>query len=321
MRRQVPAFSRIARVAGLRVPLRADRDPGALLLQPDERRPRSGRASRSSGTGSLVPQRAHPGVACATACRRGLATTADRHRRSGRSWRSALGRYEFRGKGATQSLLYLPIIIPEIVIGAALVTFFGVVGLRLSLTTVVIAHVVFSVSYVAIVVRARLSGFDRSLEEAALDLGARPLQTFWRVTLPADPAGDRGGRAPGLHGLDRRLRDHVVRRRRRRHDAAAPDLLDAEGGRHARGQRGLDTAARGDGRADRDRPAPPAAAAGDGRRRERGGARPRAARLVLVLCSRSSRRLPARAGRSRRTRGPARRSSTSTSGPSTSRRR
>ncbi len=50
--------------------------------------------------------------------------------------------------------------------------------------TVVIAHVVFSVSYVAIVVRARLSGFDRSLEEAALDLGARPLQTFWRVTLP-----------------------------------------------------------------------------------------------------------------------------------------
>jgi spermidine/putrescine transport system permease protein len=96
----------------------------------------------------------------------------------------ALGRYEFRGKGLTRNLLYLPIIIPEIVVGAALVTFFGVVGLRLSLTTVVIAHVVFSVSYVAIVVRARLSGFDRSLEEAALDLGARPLQTFWRVTLP-----------------------------------------------------------------------------------------------------------------------------------------
>lgn len=96
----------------------------------------------------------------------------------------ALGRYAFRGKGLTRNLLYLPIIIPEIVVGAALVTFFGVVGLRLSLTTVVIAHVVFSVSYVAIVVRARLSGFDRSLEEAALDLGARPIQTFWRVTLP-----------------------------------------------------------------------------------------------------------------------------------------
>ena len=96
----------------------------------------------------------------------------------------ALGRHEFRGKGFTRNLLYLPIIIPEIVVGAALVTFFGVAGLRLSLTTVIIAHVVFSVSYVAIVVRARLSGFDRSLEEAAMDLGARPLQTFWRVTLP-----------------------------------------------------------------------------------------------------------------------------------------
>lgn len=96
----------------------------------------------------------------------------------------ALGRYEFRGKGFTRNLLYLPIIIPEIVLGAALVTFFGVVTFRLSLWTVVIAHVVFSISYVAIVVRARLSGFDRSLEEAALDLGARPVQTFWRVTLP-----------------------------------------------------------------------------------------------------------------------------------------
>jgi spermidine/putrescine transport system permease protein len=96
----------------------------------------------------------------------------------------ALGRHAFRGEGFTRSLLYLPVIIPEIVLGAALVTFFGVLAFHLSLWTVVIAHVVFCLSYVAIVVRARLSGFDRSLEEAALDLGARPLQTFWRVTLP-----------------------------------------------------------------------------------------------------------------------------------------
>ena len=96
----------------------------------------------------------------------------------------ALGRYRFRGEGFTRSLLYLPVIIPEIVLGAALVTFFGALAFRLSLWTVVIAHVVFCVSYVAIVVRARLSGFDRSLEEAALDLGARPLAAFWRVTLP-----------------------------------------------------------------------------------------------------------------------------------------
>ena len=96
----------------------------------------------------------------------------------------ALGRYDFRGRRGTRALLYLPVIIPEVVLGAALLTFFGVVEMRLSLWTVVIAHVVFSVSYVAIVVRARLSGLDPSLEEAARDLGAGPFETFRRVTLP-----------------------------------------------------------------------------------------------------------------------------------------
>lgn len=96
----------------------------------------------------------------------------------------AMGRHSFRGKGATQAMLYLPIVIPEIVTGAALVTFFGVLKFRLGLTTVILAHIAFSISYVAIVVRARMAGFDRSLEEASMDLGAGPFQTFWRVTLP-----------------------------------------------------------------------------------------------------------------------------------------
>ncbi|HEV2844654.1 MAG TPA: spermidine/putrescine ABC transporter permease, partial [Thermoanaerobaculia bacterium] len=72
----------------------------------------------------------------------------------------ALTRRRFRGRRPTQALLYLPVIIPEVVLGAALVTFFGAVRMRLSLWTVIIAHVVFCVSYVAIVVRARLAGLD-----------------------------------------------------------------------------------------------------------------------------------------------------------------
>ncbi|HEY0557297.1 MAG TPA: ABC transporter permease [Thermoanaerobaculia bacterium] len=101
----------------------------------------------------------------------------------------ALARHGFRGKRATQALLYLPVIIPEVVLGAALVTFFGTIGMQLSIATVVIAHVVFSIPYVAIVVRARLAGLDPALEEAARDLGAGPFETFRRVTLPLAAPG------------------------------------------------------------------------------------------------------------------------------------
>ncbi|HTQ81032.1 MAG TPA: ABC transporter permease [Thermoanaerobaculia bacterium] len=89
-----------------------------------------------------------------------------------------------RGRRATQVLLYLPVILPEVVLGAALLAAFGVARLRLSLATVLVAHVVFSLSYVAIVVRARLAGLDPTLAEAARDLGAGPWETFRRITLP-----------------------------------------------------------------------------------------------------------------------------------------
>lgn len=101
----------------------------------------------------------------------------------------AMARHNFPGRRATRSLLYLPVIVPEIVVGAALVSLFGSAAMRLSLTTVILAHIAFSISYVALVVQARLAGFDRSLEEAAMDLGANRWQTFWRVTLPVIAPG------------------------------------------------------------------------------------------------------------------------------------
>lgn len=89
------------------------------------------------------------------------------------------------GRGdATRALLFLPIVVPEIVLGMALFTFFVSWGWELGFWTVVGSHAGFSVSYVAIVVRARLAGFDPALEEAARDLGAGPAGVFWRVKFP-----------------------------------------------------------------------------------------------------------------------------------------
>jgi spermidine/putrescine transport system permease protein len=102
----------------------------------------------------------------------------------------ALSKYQFRSRwgsnasAATRVLLYLPVIVPEIVLGISLLTLFGVLGVRLGMQTVIVAHVVFCVSYVAVVVKARLAGLDPALEEAAMDLGAGPVGTFFRVTLP-----------------------------------------------------------------------------------------------------------------------------------------
>lgn len=84
----------------------------------------------------------------------------------------------------SEPLLLLPIALPEIVMAVAMLGLFGALKVQLGFTTVWLAHVVFSVSYVVVVVRARLSAMDTSLEEASADLGATPWTTFWRVTLP-----------------------------------------------------------------------------------------------------------------------------------------
>jgi spermidine/putrescine transport system permease protein len=96
----------------------------------------------------------------------------------------ALVRYRFRGKGAAEMVMFMNIAAPEIVLGASLLSLFITFNIQRGLPTIIIAHVMFSIAYVAVTVRARLAGFDRSLEEAAHDLGAGPWTTFWRVTFP-----------------------------------------------------------------------------------------------------------------------------------------
>lgn len=106
----------------------------------------------------------------------------------------ALVRYGFRGRGATNLLIFLPMSTPEVVLGSSLLTMFVASAhvpwlpdgflYPLSIRTIFIAHVMFNISYVVVTVKARLAGFPRHLEEAAMDLGANEWATFWKVTFP-----------------------------------------------------------------------------------------------------------------------------------------
>ena len=96
----------------------------------------------------------------------------------------ALVRYGFRGRGAANLFIFLPMATPEIVMGASLLSLFLAINFQTGFWTIVIAHITFDISYVVTTVRARLVGFDRHLEEAAMDLYANSWTTFWRVTLP-----------------------------------------------------------------------------------------------------------------------------------------
>lgn len=96
----------------------------------------------------------------------------------------ALVRHRFLGKRLANLLIVIPMATPEVVIGASLLSMFIYYSFALGFTTLLIAHVMFSISFVVVVVRSRLIGFDRNLEEAAADLGAGPLTTFRTVTLP-----------------------------------------------------------------------------------------------------------------------------------------
>jgi len=125
----------------------------------------------------------------------------------------ALWRFRFPGRAALDGASALPIVIPEICMGVALLVFFNRVGWPtgmpwpLNLGPIIIGHVAFSFPFVAVVVRARMAGFDRSLEEASKDLGASEWQTFWNVTVPFMKPGLIAG---GLLAMTLSLDDFVI---------------------------------------------------------------------------------------------------------------
>jgi spermidine/putrescine transport system permease protein len=96
----------------------------------------------------------------------------------------ALVRYGFRGRATTNILIFLPLSTPEIVLGASLLTLFLNLNVIIGFWTILIAHIMFCISFAVVTVKARLVGFDRHLEEAAMDLGANEWTTFRKVTLP-----------------------------------------------------------------------------------------------------------------------------------------
>ncbi|HEY6330974.1 MAG TPA: ABC transporter permease subunit, partial [Blastocatellia bacterium] len=96
----------------------------------------------------------------------------------------ALARGRIVMKQAAEALVFMPVIVPEIVVGFATAAFFGLAGIGFGLSTVIAAHIAFSISYVVFIVRARAASLDPALEEAAMDLGATPIQAFRKVTLP-----------------------------------------------------------------------------------------------------------------------------------------
>jgi spermidine/putrescine transport system permease protein len=98
----------------------------------------------------------------------------------------AMVRHRFRGRAATNLFIFLPMASPEIVLGSSLLALFvsGGLGGRLGFWTILIAHVMFCLSFVVVTVKARLSGMDTRLEQAAMDLYATEWQTFWRITFP-----------------------------------------------------------------------------------------------------------------------------------------
>lgn len=102
-------------------------------------------------------------------------------------------KYKFKGKAIIDGLLYIPVVIPEIVLGISMLTIFAKANVPRGLITLILAHVTFCIPFVIFNVRARLAGYDNSIEEASMDLGANRLVTFMEITLPVLAPGILGG--------------------------------------------------------------------------------------------------------------------------------
>lgn len=118
-----------------------------------------------------------------------------------------LVKYSFKGKGIIDALLYIPVVIPEIILGIALLAIFSISKMPLGLFTLIIAHATFSIPFVVFTVKARLSGLDKSIEEAAMDLGASRTRTFFEITLPAIMPGVLSG---GMLALTLSMDDVII---------------------------------------------------------------------------------------------------------------
>jgi len=119
----------------------------------------------------------------------------------------SMGKYRFRGTGSVNLLLFANIAAPEVVLGAALLSLFLASNIQRGYLTILIAHVMFSIAYVVITVRARMAGLDPALEEAARDLGAGSITTFFRITLPMIMPGVLAG---GLLVFALSIDDYII---------------------------------------------------------------------------------------------------------------
>jgi spermidine/putrescine transport system permease protein len=119
----------------------------------------------------------------------------------------AIGRHRFRGRSSTNLLIFLPMATPEVVMGSSLLTLFIAMGIAPGTPTILIAHILFCISFVVVTVKARIASLDPRLEEAAADLFANPTQAFMRVTLPLVAPGIAAG---GLLAFSLSFDDYII---------------------------------------------------------------------------------------------------------------